>query len=237
MDFEAILFDMDGVIIETQDAIARLWQQIADGYHFQLTEQDFYQRIYGCSPKHTIQTVFHTLSAEEQDHIYNTVQDHEPHLQFTAKAGAISWLHTLKDQGILMGLVTSGSKRRVQIVCESLNIADCFSIQITGDMIKHGKPDPACYLLAAEYLQKPPQHCIVFEDALSGVTSAVAAGTCCVGIQTADHAARLIEAGAYTVIPDFTAASLEMHRQNDGKSILSLYSPMQQNKILTMSQT
>ncbi len=42
MDFEAILFDMDGVIIETQDAIARLWQQIADGYHFQLTEQDFY---------------------------------------------------------------------------------------------------------------------------------------------------------------------------------------------------
>lgn len=231
MNFDALLFDMDGVIIETHVAVRELWQHIADQYRIPLTEQDFDQHVFGCSPKHTIQALFCGTSLEEQRCIHDMVQSQEPHLAFTAKAGAVSWLHTLQEHGILMGLVTSGSQRRVRTVCERLNIKECFDVTITGDMITHGKPHPECYLLAARHLQKLPQRCIVFEDALSGVRSAVAAGTCCVGIQTAEYTAKLLEAGAYTVISDFTSINIGVLLQNNKQLILSLHSHTQQNDL------
>ena len=93
--------------------------------------------------------------------------------------------------------------------------------QVTVGDIQRGKPHPDGYLLAAQRLQKPPQRCLVFEDAVSGVKAAVAAGATCIGVQSPDRATALLVAGATYTVPDFTAVNLP-DRANGHKNFLPL---------------
>src|SRR5581483_3082305 len=148
MNYEAILFDLDGVIIDTHDAVTELWQELAAQYNIQLSEQDFYQHIYGCSPQHTIKTLFTSLSEKQQIDFFSTIQMREPHLAFKEIPGAIKFLYDLKKQNIITALVTSGSMQRVNVVIKHFHLDECFNTFVTGGDIRHGKPNPECYLLA-----------------------------------------------------------------------------------------
>ncbi len=80
---------------------------------------------------------------------------------------------------------------------------------MTSDDVKKGKPDPQCYLLAAQRLNKTPEQCVVFEDAISGVKAGVAANMLCIGIQQAASPSALLEVGARYVVSDFSLMRLE----------------------------
>ena len=81
---------------------------------------------------------------------------------------------------------------------------------LTAADIERGKPDPACYLAAAAKLRVAPAECVVFEDTVSGVRAAVAAGMAGVGIQTGRLADRLVAEGVRHIVPDFTTARLDL---------------------------
>jgi HAD superfamily hydrolase (TIGR01509 family) len=221
VNYEAILFDMDGVIVDTYQSVTALWQNLAQRYQVHLVESDFSQHIYGCPATHTLDVLFPDLSADQRDSITAMMVQYETHLTYTAVQGAVTFLRALKELCFPTALVTSGEHWKVHAVVTQLGIDGMFSTQITAGDIQKGKPHPECYLLAAQRLQKAPERCIVFEDSISGTEAAVASGAACIGIGPSSTAPPLLETGACSVVPDFSSVTLQ-DRKGQGGTTLDL---------------
>ena len=211
MHFEAILFDMDGVVIDTHHSVTEFWQTLAAEHQIQLTQTDFQQHIYGCPMSHTFDMLFPKFDDQQRQAIYARIHTYEINLNYTEIPGVTALLQALKRHGIPTALVTSADTWKVEAVLRQLGVAGLFTTQVTVGEIERGKPHPDGYLLAARRLQKPPQRCLVFEDAVSGVKAASAAGAACIGIQSPDMATALLAAGACYTIPDFTTVNLQIN--------------------------
>ncbi|TEU19636.1 MAG: HAD family phosphatase [Anaerolineales bacterium] len=221
MGYEAILFDMDGVIVDTYQSVTEFWQNLAEVYPVHLTQADFNQHVYGCPATHTLDFLFPHLNAGERHSVLAKMADYETNLTYTGVKGAMAFLRTLKQQGIPTALVTSGAQWKVNEVINQLGIDGMFTAQVTAGDIQRGKPQPECYLLAAQYLQKPPEQCIVFEDSISGVKAAVASGALCIGLGPSSMASPLLQAGARYIVPDFSSIGLLSH-EDDARTALIL---------------
>jgi HAD superfamily hydrolase (TIGR01509 family) len=219
--YEAILFDMDGVLVDTYQSVTEFWQDIAKIHQVRLTQADFNQHVYGCPATHTLDVLFLHLNADERQAVLTKMADYEAKLTYTGVKGAAAFLRTLRKQNIPTALVTSGDQRKVNEVLNQLGIDSMFTAQVTTNDIRRGKPHPECYLLAARYLQKSPEQCIVFEDSTSGVKAAVASGALCIGIGPSSRVSPLLQAGAYYVVPDFISMSLLL-QEDDARTTLIL---------------
>lgn len=210
MSYAAILFDMDGVIIDTQDSVTQFWEMVADEQAVLLTEADFQQHIYGCSLRHTFEMLFPQLDQQGRQAILDQMEVYELGLTYTAIPGAVKLLRALKGVGVPTALVTSAFPWKVNLVLRQLELEDVFNTRVTATDIQRGKPHPDGYLLGAQRLGFPAQRCLVFEDAVSGVQAAVAAGAACIGVRPPETASALTAAGAFHTIPDFTAVALQV---------------------------
>jgi HAD superfamily hydrolase (TIGR01509 family) len=210
MSYEAILFDMDGVVVDTSQSVTKFWQNLAEAHQIHLTQTDLEQHTYGCPATHTLDVLFPHLNADERQSVMAKMVDYETHLTYAEVKGAVAFLRTLEKQSIPTALVTSGEQWKVNEVTSQLGIDGAFTAQITASHIQRGKPHPECYLLAAQHLRKSPEQCIVFEDSISGVRAAVASGALCIGIRPSNSASPLLQAGARYVVPDFTSISLQV---------------------------
>ncbi len=219
MSFTAILFDMDGVVIDTHHSVTAFWNDLARQHQVQLTDEIFAQHIYGTPAVHTLSKCFPHLSVDEHKAVLESLTRYESQLTYTEVKGITTFLHTLKQQHVHTALVTSAEPRKVQNVVDQLGLGGLFSTVVTANDVKIGKPDPQCYLLAAQYLNQTPDQCIVFEDAISGVKAGVAAGMLCIGIQQKAGVSALLEVGAQYVIPDFSAISLESVETASGEHL------------------
>ncbi|WJV64052.1 HAD family phosphatase [Pectobacteriaceae bacterium CE70] len=195
----AVLFDMDGVLIDSRAVIEQGWCEAAKMYGRQITEEDIMQHIHGQPGPHTIRALFHDLSLSDQA----KVQAHIIHVENTADCepipGVAQLIASLGAAGIPLGIVTSGWRLKIDRVIALLQAQPYISVIVERDDVTRGKPYPDPYLLAAERLGLPASKTVVFEDAKSGVTSAVAAGAYCVGIGDED----LLPCGAKFILPDF----------------------------------
>lgn len=209
MPYEAVLMDMDGVLVDTQISIVAFWRRLTSTYHIHLTQEEIDQHISGRSASHTITALLPSLDDEEQQSIYRALHEHETSLHYQEVRGVGAFLQKLKHSHISVALVTSASRWKVEIVLQQLGLASLFSVQVTGDDIRESKPAPDSYLLAASRLGKDPQTCLVFEDAVNGVRAALAARMLCVGVLTTVPACSLLDAGASCTISDFTAVRVQ----------------------------
>jgi HAD superfamily hydrolase (TIGR01509 family) len=210
MDFAAVLFDMDGVVIDTHESVVSYWNNLAQLHGVELTEHIYEQQIYGTPAAYTLEKVFTTLTADQRQAVLDDIVIYERQLSYTEIDGVTAFLRVLKLQGIPTALVTSAMPHKVTDVFRQLGLEDLFSALVTADDIPRGKPYPDCYLQAARHLGKSPDRCIVFEDAISGVKAAVSAGTTCIGVRPSSIAAPLLQNGARHVIPNFTDVRTEM---------------------------
>ncbi len=217
MSYEAILFDMDGVIIDTHQSVTQFWQKYARTYGVHLSQADWERHIYGCPATHTMDLLFPQLSTEERQSILADMADYETRLTYTPVKGVVPFLRTLRQHGFPTALVTSGQYWKVNAVTGQLGLRDLFTTFVTIEDIRNGKPDPDCYLRAARLLQKESEQCLVFEDSVSGVQAAVAAGALCVGVLSTVQAGLLRRAGARYVVPDFSSVRLlgNQNKQNE----------------------
>ena len=209
MVFSAILFDMDGVLIDTKQSVTDFWVDLAQKYDVELTESIFAHHIYGTPAVHTLATCFPMLSRVECDAVLSALTVYEKGLTYRAVKGVIPFIDALRQADIARALVTSAEPRKVENVMAQLGIEGWFSAVVTSNDVKKGKPDPQCYLLGAERVGQAPERCIVFEDAISGVKAGVAAGMTCVGIQQGAGKQALLGVGAQYVVPDFQAVRLD----------------------------
>nr|WP_272501624.1 HAD family phosphatase [Silvania confinis] len=226
----AVLFDMDGVLIDSNAVIEHAWREAAKMYGKNLTQDDIVQHIHGQPGPHTIQALFSDLPLSDQQ----KVQAHIIHVENTAEydpiPGVAKLISALDVTGICVGIVTSGWKAKIDRVAAMLQVKECISVIVERDDVSRGKPFPDPYLLAAQRLAIPASQTLVFEDSRSGVTSAHAAGAYCVGIGGTE----LLKYGASVTIPDFTGVTVIP--RTDGEAVIA-FCPGHQVVVKTCTQT
>jgi len=218
--YEAILFDMDGVVIDTHHAVTEFWHRIANRHKVELTQKDFEQHIYGCLPGHTLDIVFPFLNTDERQAMFTELVIYEANLTYQPVDGTLELLHSLKQHNIPAALVTSGDRAKVKEVAGQLELDGLFGVKVTAEDVEQGKPYPDCYLKAAQSLKKSPQQCIVFEDAISGIKAASTAGAFCIGVQQSKNlAAQLLSNGAKHIVPNLGKVRVQTEQDNGSGSI------------------
>ncbi|MEU8247748.1 HAD family phosphatase [Nonomuraea sp. NPDC048916] len=207
--YEAVLFDMDGVVVDTEHSVTEFWQRLARSEGFSIAPDDLERHVYGHRADHTLRELFPSVSPDRYGEVYRRLRENQESLRYTAIPGVLRLLAELSDARVPVALVTGAQDWKAAEVLGQLDLAETFDVLICADDVALGKPHPACYLLAADRLSAAIGDCLVFEDAISGVTSAVTAGAACVALAPPHRAAQVIEAGASTVERDFERISFD----------------------------
>lgn len=207
--YEAIIFDMDGVIINSKDHVEEFWIQKLNQYSIEIPEDEREERFHGRPARPTVNDLFADLPKEKREEIIKECGKYDASIErYPMIPGVEPLLKECTENGIRMGLVTSALPGKVERMLAGLSFSNPFEVMVTANLVKIGKPDPECYLLAAEKLEIAPQHLVVFEDSVSGVKAASGAGATVVGINEDHVAQELFTAGATTVHADFKEAEI-----------------------------
>lgn len=197
--FETVIFDLDGVILDSMPFHVRAWKEAFARYGYKVQDKDLYLNegaIEADGAGNLIYEGEKPLSAESFNSILRLQQDIFCS-KYAAKVktfDAVPQLfNTLKEKGLALGLVTSSHR---DVLCKSLDaeLARYFRVMITGDQVTHRKPHPEPYLRAVDDLLVPSDRCVVVENAPAGIRAAKAAGLMCVALTTTLEAEHLKEA-------------------------------------------
>jgi beta-phosphoglucomutase len=183
----AAIFDMDGVIIDSNPYHKISLRQFCEKYGFHLTDEELINRIYGRTNKEWIANLFGALSkeeltryGEEKESLFREVFKND----IRALTGLPEFLKSLKQNDIPMAIGTSAPRSNVDFVLSHTGLGEYFSAILDESNVEQGKPNPEIYLKVAAKLGYEPSRCVVFEDSLSGVESARRAGAKVVGVAT-----------------------------------------------------
>jgi beta-phosphoglucomutase len=186
----AVIFDIDGVLIDSYQAHFQSWHEAAARRGYVMTEEDF-AATFGRTNRDIIATLWDpNLSADQADELgaqkesaYRDLVRHN----FPTMAGAPDLLEDLRRQGYSMGLGSSGPPENVQLTWDRLGGERYFTAAVNGQDVSRGKPDPEVFLLVAQRLGVDPARCAVVEDASAGIAAARAAGMTAIGFCSTGH--------------------------------------------------
>jgi len=184
---EAVLFDMDGVIIDSEplwsDAekqlLARRNLPYSPSLKTAMMGRDARGAVGYLIEHYSLADSLGELIEERNQLIAELFKEH-----LKAIPGALDLVRSVIAAGILTGLVSSSPKPLVELALEKLVTAGLFDLTLSGDQVVRGKPAPDIYITAAEKLGVKPEYCLVLEDAPHGVAAAKDAGMCCLAIST-----------------------------------------------------
>ena len=203
----AVLFDMDGVVVDTEPQYDIFWKSIGEKYLPEV--EDLEKKIKGTVNQDIYTNYFSHFSEYELQQLARQVEEYELNMDFFEIPGAMDFIRSLKQQGIKTGLVTSSSEAKVKKVGKALGFGGLFDTIVAAERIKEGKPHPMCYLLAAQDLEMHPADCYVFEDSFAGIQAGNNAGMKVIGLSTT-HPAESLQGKVIQVIPDFRGFQLSM---------------------------
>ncbi len=205
---QAALFDMDGVLVDNAAYHQQAWGAFARRLGKPLGPNDYMLHINGRVAAAALNYLLGRAPqpadvqqcVDEVDGLYREL--YRPHLAPTP--GVLAFLDYLKKRGIRIAVGTSAPAINVGFTLDGLGIRSYFDTVVDATMVSRGKPDPVVYLTAANRLGVEPAHCVVFEDALSGIEAGCRAGMAVVALATTHTPAQLADSGAALIISDFT---------------------------------
>ena len=182
----AAIFDMDGVLVDSNPFHLKKWEALLDEHGIPFDRDDLPRVILG----HRNDTAFRhffgpDLGEEEMEKLGEELEERFRKV-FRPHARPLPGLETLivncHQAGIPMAVASSATVKNVEFIVEALGFRPYFRHVVTGDEVRHPKPDPEIYLKTAEKLGIEPPGCVAFEDSFVGIESAKRAGMACVAI-------------------------------------------------------
>jgi beta-phosphoglucomutase len=202
-----VIFDVDGVLVDSYRAHFQSWRDVAADAGFELTEAQFVT-TFGWTSRDIIRRFFIGRMTEAE--VAEVDRQKESRVRelitadFPAMDGAIELIRDLRGAGFLLAVGSSGPPPNIELVLARLGPLSAFSAIVTGLDVTRGKPDPQVFELAAERLDTDAARCAVIEDAPSGIAAANAAGMTSIAlVSTGRRESDFAEVG-----PDLVVGSL-----------------------------
>ncbi len=190
-NFDAVIFDMDGVLIDSEPLWKIAMEEVFLSVGSKLTKKDF-QKTVGLR----LDEVIHFWHEHEG---WSNVEPLDVEKAIIQKMEVLIWENPFPLTGVMetldyliqnnykIGLATSSYQSLIDAVLDALKIRDCFDFTYSAEFERYGKPHPGVYLHVAQFLGVSPNKCLVIEDSLNGVISAKAAKMTCVCIPEKTH--------------------------------------------------
>ncbi|WP_179401632.1 HAD family hydrolase [Burkholderia guangdongensis] len=180
MTFAAAIFDMDGLLVDSERTIMNTWIDVAHAHGVALSSADYLQIVGRSYAEGQVilarligrEDTFRAVSARVREQLAAPL----PHPKFPLKRGAHALLAALAQAGVPCAVASSSARDVIRARLDAVGVLDRFAAIAGGDEVERGKPDPAVYRLAAERLGVPASACIALEDSDFGALAAVRAG-------------------------------------------------------------
>ena len=212
----AVIFDVDGVLVDSYRAHFESWRRMAESLHRDFSE-DLFVTTFGRVSREIIAEHWGAgcMSDEEiirfdqkKEALYREIVAAD----FPAMDGAAELIRQLSLAGFRLSVGSSGPPENVALAVERLGAVEYFHARVTGGDVTRGKPDPQVFLTAASRLGVPPERCAVVEDAPVGVTAANRAGMASIALLSTGHTADTVQ-HARLIVKSLRELSPERIRQ------------------------
>jgi beta-phosphoglucomutase len=210
-----IIFDMDGVIIDSNPLHKKAWRTVFGEENISISEDDFTDFIFGTTGDSAIRALTKKDLTNEEVNRYNLAVDAEYRSmvrqgsELEPVEGLYDFLQCILRSGHKTAVATSAPTENVDLVMDKFQLREYFHLIVDKTGITHGKPHPEIYLKTLEQMNMRASQCIVFEDSLSGIKAAVGAGIKVIGVTTSHSDDELKSAGAILTIRNFDEMSAE----------------------------
>lgn len=207
--FKAAIFDLDGVVVDTVPLHFSAWKRMFSEYGISFTFEDYKRKVDGIPRVDGARAILKDFSEQEikkastrkQKYFLENIQK----TQIPVHKTTIELIKELRNKGIRIAIISSS--KNCSLILNKTGLYPLVDVEVNGNDITKGKPDPQIFLLACEKLGVEPNECIVFEDAFMGVIAVKRAGMKCVGVDRHNDPDRLKEAGI--IVKDLSGINYE----------------------------
>ena len=205
MQYQAVVFDMDGVIFDTERLVIEFWKEVAKKHNIPNVEHTCIQCL-GTNRVRTREIFLENYGADfpfdpyraEVTELFNT---HYKGVPLPTKPGVRELLSYLQEQDIKVGRASSPAQHLVRDEIGTAGLLPYFQTLVCGDMVEHSKPAPDIFLKACEILNADPTKSIAIEDSFNGIRSAHCAGMTPIMVPDQVQPTDEIRALAFHVMP------------------------------------
>lgn len=189
MALKAVLFDMDGVIVDTEPLHRKAYYKTFEGIEIEVSDE-LYSTFTGASTQKVFDTIIQHFSLEEscedlmlrkraafKEYFYND-------LDFDLVHGVRELIQHYYENDVKLVLASSATRTTIDMVFEKFKLDEFFIGKISGADLKESKPNPEIFLRAAEISGEPKANCMVIEDSTNGILAAHRAGIFCAGFKS-----------------------------------------------------
>jgi beta-phosphoglucomutase len=196
LSFSAVIFDLDGVVVNTVPLHFSAWKKMFSEYGKSFDFEDYKKKVDGIPRSDGARAILTDLSEEEllraatkkQSYFLEELGKSEVPVYDTT----VNFIKQLRSVERKIAIISSS--KNCSMILKKAGLYPLIDVEVNGNDIKHGKPAPDVFLTASNQLGVEPRACIVVEDAVLGVKAAKSAGMFCIGIDRHGDPARLKEA-------------------------------------------
>lgn len=184
---KGVIFDMDGVIIDSLPYHIEAWKQFGKLHNLGLSDEDV-RRDFGRRNREILSGIFKRELSEEEIQAFDNEKEalyrelHSKHIK--PAPGLMDFLKDLREKGIKTAIGSSAPPLNMKFVMDSLGLYPFIDGYAHAGMVEKGKPDPEIFLKSAELIGIPPENCVVFEDSLPGIEAGLRAGMKVIAVAT-----------------------------------------------------
>ncbi|AZE52154.1 Beta-phosphoglucomutase [Pseudomonas chlororaphis] len=210
MKLSALLFDLDGTLIDTDDLHLNAYNQLLARWGKSMSLDYYKAHVMGFPDDMIFSGLFPQAPATQYPELaaQKEAMFRAQLRETTPVPGVLRTLDYAQAAGIPMAVVTNAPRENAEAMLQGLGIAERFDALVIGGELARGKPDPLPYLTALQLLDASADQALAFEDSLAGVRSAAAAGIHTFGMLSGLEETQLREAGARSIIRDFNDEAL-----------------------------